>query len=605
MSEFVVSARKYRPNSFDSVVGQNSITSTLENAISSGQMAQAYLFCGPRGVGKTSCARIFAKIINKDFIAEGEDLSFNVFELDAASNNSVEDIKNIMEQVRIPPQIGKYKIYIIDEVHMLSSQAFNAFLKTLEEPPPHAIFILATTEKHKIIPTILSRCQVYNFNRIQIEDMVDHLESIAKKEGITYEKEALFVIAEKADGALRDSLSIFDQIVNFSNRNITYKSVIDNLNVLDYNYYFKLVDSINKADISSCLLIFSDILSHGFDGHQFITGLGSHFRDILVSKDVATIELLEVSDSVKEKYITQSKSTDIRLLIRGLEIIADSDANYKISKNHRLLVELTLIKLCSLSQGEQKKNPVIEKEIVPVISAVQKSYSKPQDKAQSTKSVTVTETKEEVKNQSFSSPVTLESSINLENLEPIIENEFPLGTEESELKKTKIPVSITEEKLVKSVPKKKVKFSGFSINQTIKKQAEETEEEERKEKDAFTFEELMIHWNQFAKDADKKNRKTLFTALTKTQPVLKDDFMIIHTLDNKPLFDNFLKEKQDFLDFLKKKLNNYSISIQSKLEKNESSEVFLYTDKEKFKKFAEDHPELLYLKDKLHLDFEF
>tara|TARA_B110000879_G_C11180223_1_gene517898 strand:- start:3476 stop:5293 length:1818 start_codon:yes stop_codon:yes gene_type:complete len=605
MSEFVVSARKYRPNSFDSVVGQNSITSTLENAISSGQMAQAYLFCGPRGVGKTSCARIFAKIINKDFIAEGEDLSFNVFELDAASNNSVEDIKNIMEQVRIPPQIGKYKIYIIDEVHMLSSQAFNAFLKTLEEPPPHAIFILATTEKHKIIPTILSRCQVYNFNRIQIEDMVDHLESIAKKEGITYEKEALFVIAEKADGALRDSLSIFDQIVNFSNRNITYKSVIDNLNVLDYNYYFKLVDSINKADISSCLLIFSDILSHGFDGHQFITGLGSHFRDILVSKDVATIELLEVSDSVKEKYITQSKSTDIRLLIRGLEIIADSDANYKISKNHRLLVELTLIKLCSLSQGEQKKNPVIEKEIAPVISAVQKSYSKPQDKAQSTKSVTVTETKEEVKNQSFSSPVTLESSINLENLEPIIENEFPLGTEESELKKTKIPVSITEEKLVKSIPKKKVKFSGFSINQTIKKQAEETEEEERKEKDAFTFEELMIHWNQFAKDADKKNRKTLFTALTKTQPVLKDDFMIIHTLDNKPLFDNFLKEKQDFLDFLKKKLNNYSITIQSKLEKNESSEVFLYTDKEKFKKFAEDHPELLYLKDKLHLDFEF
>ena len=605
MSEFVVSARKYRPNSFDSVVGQNSITSTLENAISSGQMAQAYLFCGPRGVGKTSCARIFAKIINKDFIAEGEDLSFNVFELDAASNNSVEDIKNIMEQVRIPPQIGKYKIYIIDEVHMLSSQAFNAFLKTLEEPPPHAIFILATTEKHKIIPTILSRCQVYNFNRIQIEDMVDHLESIAKKEGITYEKEALFVIAEKADGALRDSLSIFDQIVNFSNRNITYKSVIDNLNVLDYNYYFKLVDSINKADISSCLLIFSDILSHGFDGHQFITGLGSHFRDILVSKDVATIELLEVSDSVKEKYITQSKSTDIRLLIRGLEIIADSDANYKISKNHRLLVELTLIKLCSLSQGEQKKNPVIEKEIVPVISAVQKSYSKPQDKSQPTKSVTVTETKEEVKNQSFSSPVTLEPSINLENLEPIIENEFPLVTEESELKKTEIPVSITEEKSVKSVPKKKVKFSGFSINQTIKKQAEETEEEERKEKDAFTFEELMIHWNQFAKDADKKNRKTLFTALTKTQPVLKDDFMIIHTLDNKPLFDNFLKEKQDFLDFLKKKLNNYSITIQSKLEKNESSEVFLYTDKEKFKKFAEQHPELLYLKKKLHLDFEF
>jgi DNA polymerase-3 subunit gamma/tau len=590
MSEFVVSARKYRPNSFDSVVGQDSITSTLENAISSGQMAQAYLFCGPRGVGKTSCARIFAKIINKDFIAEGADLSFNVFELDAASNNSVEDIRHITDQVRIPPQIGKYKVYIIDEVHMLSSQAFNAFLKTLEEPPPHAIFILATTEKHKIIPTILSRCQVYNFNRIQVEDMVAHLESIAKKEGITYEKEALFVIAEKADGALRDSLSIFDQIVNFSNRNITYKSVIDNLNVLDYNYYFKLVDSINKGDISSCLLTFADILSHGFDGHHFITGLGSHFRDLLVSKDIATVELLEVSDSVKEKYITQSKSTDIRLLIKGLEIIADSDTNYKTSKNHRLLVELTLIKLCSLSQGEQKKNPVIKKEITPVISEHKKSSSTLETKPQPTQSVPVTKTTEEVHKQSFFAS------------ESIIKNEIPVVVKEPEIK---APVSIIEGKSDNTAVKKKVKFSGFSIKQTIQKQAEETEEEERKEKDAFTYEDLMIHWNQFAKDADKKNRKTLCTALTKTQPVLEDNFMIIHTLDNKPLYDNFNKEKQDFLDFLKKKLNNYSISIQSKLEKNESSEVFLYTDKEKFKKFAEQHPELLYLKEKLHLDFEF
>ncbi len=578
MSEFVVSARKYRPNSFDTVVGQDSITSTLENAISTGQMAQAYLFCGPRGVGKTSCARIFAKIINKDFIAEGEDLSFNVFELDAASNNSVEDIRYITDQVRIPPQVGKYKVYIIDEVHMLSSQAFNAFLKTLEEPPPHAIFILATTEKHKIIPTILSRCQVYNFNRIQVEDMVAHLEKIAQKEGITYEKEALFVIAEKADGALRDSLSIFDQIVNFSNRNITYKSVIDNLNVLDYNYYFKLVDSINQGDIPSCLLTFSDILSHGFDGHHFITGLGSHFRDLLVSKDVATVELLEVSESVKERYITQSKTTDIKLLIKGLEIIADSDIQYKTSKNHRLLVELTLIKLCSLSQGEQKKNLVTEKAPLITISALRQNKGKTPTTTQTAKPVQVN-----------SQP----SVANTVNKAPVTSQPTKPSTQESQP---------AEEK---PVVRKKVKFSGFSIKQTIQKQAEVIEDEERKEKDPFTYEQLMMHWNQFANDADAKNRKTLYTALTKTQPVLEDNFMIIHILDNKPLFDNFNKEKQDFLDYLKRKLNNYSVSIQSKLEKNENSEVFLYTDKEKFKKFAEQHPELMYLKDKLHLDFEF
>lgn len=355
MSDFVVSARKYRPNSFETVVGQESITATLESAISSGQMAQAYLFCGPRGVGKTSCARIFARVINQDSLGDNEDLSFNVFELDAASNNSVEDIRYITDQVRIPPQVGKYKVYIIDEVHMLSSNAFNAFLKTLEEPPPHAIFILATTEKHKIIPTILSRCQVYNFNRIQVEDMVNHLEKIAQKEGVTYEREALYVIAEKADGALRDSLSIFDQIVNFSNRNITYKSVIDNLNVLDYNYYFKIVEAINSNNIASCLMIFDDILSYGFDGHHFISGLGSHFRDLLVSKDTVTLKLLEVGETVKKRYLEQCQVTDVRLLIKGLEILSDTDIQYKTSKNPRLLVELTLIKLCSLTQSEQKK----------------------------------------------------------------------------------------------------------------------------------------------------------------------------------------------------------------------------------------------------------
>lgn len=593
MSEFVVSARKYRPNSFDSVVGQDSITSTLENAISSGQMAQAYLFCGPRGVGKTSCARIFAKIINQDSMGENEDLSFNVFELDAASNNSVEDIRYITDQVRIPPQVGKYKVYIIDEVHMLSSSAFNAFLKTLEEPPPHAIFILATTEKHKIIPTILSRCQVYNFNRIKVEDMVSHLEGIANKEGISYEKEALYVIAEKADGALRDSLSIFDQIVNFSNRNITYQSVIENLNVLDYNYYFKLVDLINEGNISGCLMTFDEILSYGFDGHHFINGMGSHFRDLLVSQDSVTIGLLEVGDGIKQKYLEQSKSTDVRLLIKGLEIISETDVQYKTSKNQRLLVELTLIKLCSLSQGEQKKNPVVEKpsevkqtevtEVKATVEVQPLSTAKKEENQQSTsESVINIEDKEEVKTSSE------------EKNSPIEDPQ-----ERYEQKRS------SEQQIPKSGKKKLVLSSGISMKATIQKQKEEREEEERKEKDEFGFEELMMKWNEYAKKQDEKNRKTLFTALTKTQPELKEGWEINHTLENVTLFNSFNNEKQEFLDYLKKELNNFSISLQSKLVKNENAEVFLYTDKEKFKKFAEDHPELLYLKEKLHLDFEF
>lgn len=358
MSNFIVSARKYRPSSFETVVGQTSITSTLENAIKTNQLAQAYLFCGPRGVGKTSCARIFAKKINEVNVAEGEeqDFSFNVFELDAASNNSVEDIRNLTDQVRIPPQIGKYKVYIIDEVHMLSQAAFNAFLKTLEEPPPHAIFVLATTEKHKIIPTILSRCQIYDFNRIQIPDMVAHLEKIAKDQNIPYEVDGLHIIAEKADGALRDALSIFDQVVSFTNRNITYDAVIENLNVLDYNYYFKISDAINAGDISQVLLTFDEILNNGFDGHHFITGLGSHFRNLLVCKDEVTAKLMEVGDNIKEKYIAQSKASEMALLVNGLNVITKADVNYKTSKNPRLLVEFTLIQLCSLSPSEQKKN---------------------------------------------------------------------------------------------------------------------------------------------------------------------------------------------------------------------------------------------------------
>ena len=357
--QFIVSARKYRPDTWETVVGQKAITRTLQNAIATEQIAQAYLFCGPRGVGKTTCARIFAKAVNHQEGKEDQDLTFNVFELDAASNNGVDDIRNIVDTVRIPPQVGKYKIYIIDEVHMLSSGAFNAFLKTLEEPPAHAIFILATTEKHKIIPTILSRCQIFDFSRIRVQDMTEHLGDIANKEGVTFESEALHVIAEKADGAMRDALSIFDQLVAFCGKNLTYNAVIENLNVLDHEYYFKLTQMAYEENISGCLLLLNDILNKGFDPHHFVVGWGAHLRRLMVCKDPATIALLEVSESVAAKYQEQAVLVDIRFIISAMDLINDCDIHYRGSKHQRLLVELTMMKICSIQsnrrEGEKKK----------------------------------------------------------------------------------------------------------------------------------------------------------------------------------------------------------------------------------------------------------
>ena len=363
MENYIVSARKYRPSTFESVVGQRALTTTLKNAIATQKLAHAYLFCGPRGVGKTTCARIFAKTINcmtptadgeacnqcESCVAFNEQRSYNIHELDAASNNSVDDIRQLVEQVRIPPQIGKYKVYIIDEVHMLSASAFNAFLKTLEEPPRHAIFILATTEKHKILPTILSRCQIYDFNRISVEATVNHLSYVASKEGITAEPEALNVIAMKADGGMRDALSIFDQVVSFTGGNITYKSVIDNLNVLDYEYYFRLTDCFLENKVSDALLLFNDILNKGFDGSHFITGLSSHFRDLLVGKDPVTLPLLEVGASIRQRYQEQAQKCPLPFLYRAMKLCNECDLNYRISKNKRLLVELTLIQVAQLT----------------------------------------------------------------------------------------------------------------------------------------------------------------------------------------------------------------------------------------------------------------
>lgn len=368
MHNFIVSARKYRPQTFQSMVGQQTLTTTLKNAIAAGQLAHAYLFCGPRGVGKTTCARIFAKTINcfsptadneacnacESCVAFNQQRSFNIHELDAASNNGVDDIRSLIEQVRILPQIGKYSVYIVDEVHMLSQGAFNAFLKTLEEPPPHALFVLATTEKHKIIPTILSRCQIYDFNRISISDTITHLQYVAQNEGVAVETAALNVIAQKSDGGMRDALSIFDQLVSFCGNTITYQGAIENLNVLDFEYYFRLIDAFLKCDVSNSLLIFNEILNKGFDAHHFITGLSSHIRNVLVSKDAVTLPLLETGDDIRARYQQQAAQCSIEFLYVALKIANDCDLNYRISKNKRLLVELALIRLAQLNDEKKK-----------------------------------------------------------------------------------------------------------------------------------------------------------------------------------------------------------------------------------------------------------
>lgn len=370
MGEFIVSARKYRPITFDSVVGQSSITTTLKNAIVNKHLAQAYLFCGPRGVGKTTCARIFAKTINclnptadmepcnecescKAFI---EDRSYNIHELDAASNNSVEDIRSIIDKVRIPPQIGSYSVYIIDEVHMLSQAAFNAFLKTLEEPPKHAIFILATTEKHKVLPTILSRCQVYNFSRITVDDAVAQLSRVAEKEGIKADPDALMVIAQKADGAMRDALSIFDQIVSFSGNEITYEKTVANLNVLDYDFFFKLVDAFLSENVAASLTIYDEILEKGFEGQHFLQGLSKHFRDLLVSSNEQTVCLLDASANIRTHYLEQAKKCQAWFIFDALKVLNEAEANYRISQNKRLAVEFALMRLCNLEAEKKNEN---------------------------------------------------------------------------------------------------------------------------------------------------------------------------------------------------------------------------------------------------------
>ena len=590
MENFIVSARKYRPATFDTVVGQFSITSTLKNAIKNRHLAQAFLFCGPRGVGKTTCARILAKTINCQNTTSAIEacdkcdscLSFNighslnVFELDAASNNSVDDIRNLVEQVRFAPQLGTHKVYIIDEVHMLSQAAFNAFLKTLEEPPSHAIFILATTEKHKIIPTILSRCQIFDFNRIQIEDIVKHLQYIGEQENIDTEPDALHIIGQKADGALRDALSIFDQIVTFTGNNVTYKAVIENLNILDYDYYFKIADAVLVNDIPNALLIFNEILNYGFDGHNFIVGMASHFRNILVCKDASTIQLLEVGNNIKDRYKLQATNCSQQFLLEALGITNKYDIQYKSSKNPRLLVELALMQLCSLNNtatlnvDQEKKNNII---MAPV--------------------ATVNAVKQVV----AVSAADTEISRSLTEISPpnkVIKEDSAVKPQQKEIKSPgKIKtISISQ-------------ITGKNSLSTVNEPAEIYEKQENDQPgQLFNLDNLMVVWNEYATLVKGQGKSNLYATLTAYKPDLKEDNVIVITINNEVQKEELKVEQTELISYLRKGLSNSSISLNIIVNETDK-EKKPYTSQDKFKRMAEKNPNINKLKQKLDLELDF
>jgi len=593
MENFIVSARKYRPATFETVVGQQHITGTLKNAIKNNQLAQAFLFCGPRGVGKTTCARILAKTINcTNPTAEMEACgtcdnclsfqnghSFNVHELDAASNNSVDDIRSLIEQVRIPPQAGRYKIYIIDEVHMLSQSAFNAFLKTLEEPPSYAIFILATTEKHKILPTILSRCQIFDFNRIQVEDISHHLATIAQRENIAFESDGLHIIAQKADGGLRDALSMFDQIASYANKNITYKAVIDNLNILDYDYFFKLTSYLTAAEVSQTLLLFDEILNNGFDGNNFINGLATHFRNLLVGKDAATIRLLEVSENIKQKYLDQCKQTELSFLLTALNLANTCDLNYKNSKNQRLQVELALIKMCHIRSVVQ----LAQQPLAPSNTAT--------DQDQDKKKTDVVAGKAE------------SAKINVESQNPPPKTETPSLPPVEEKPKT-VPASSATSISI-NIPKKNVGTLIPSLNDLERLASGEEESGPKKAtgeaREPFTYDQLLEIWNkyiQILKNADKIN---LFTILNNFAPKLISPVLIEISVESKTQEQFVVQESVELMNYLRNQLNNFAVDITFKLVERKI-ENRLYGNREKYDYLVNKNPKLDELRKRFNLD---
>ncbi|MCF0059809.1 DNA polymerase III subunit gamma/tau [Dyadobacter sp. CY356] len=591
MDHFVVSARKYRPVTFDSVVGQSHITTTLKNAIRTNHLAQAFLFCGPRGVGKTTCARILAKTINcqnlgDDVEACGEcescisfqnNASFNIHELDAASNNSVEDIRNLIDQVRYPPQTGKYKIYIIDEVHMLSQAAFNAFLKTLEEPPGYAIFILATTEKHKILPTILSRCQIFDFNRIQPKDIAYHLADIAKKEGIVTEKEALELIGQKADGGLRDALSMFDLNVTFSTDNhLTYAAVLENLHILDYDYYFKITDALTAASVARSLVLFDEILRKGFDGHLFIVGLLEHFRNLLVCKDPATVSLLQVSESAERKYVDQSRDADMSFLLSALSVASQCDINYKAAKNQRLHVELCLMKLANLPNILQLHS----------LAAADEAAKKKVEPQQSVSNNEVKEPTPVYENRSQ------EVSNSNSHIAPSLQQPIsPATARPSKLRST-----------TQLTPQDPSSQNGAAKEVTVPSNEVSTATPP-KELLELTLENLQQVWHEFAENRRKtKDSTTEGIALNRAVELV--DFTIQIALDNDPQMDALQGMRYDLLGYLKSRFNAPRLEINARVAPHEVNRL-PYTPAEKFNYMAEKNPYLLQLKQALGLDVDF
>lgn len=628
MDNFIVSARKYRPATFHSVVGQQHITNTLKNAIKNNQLAQAFLFCGPRGVGKTTCARILAKAINchsltADFEACGScdscksfqnGNSFSIHELDAASNNSVDDIRSLIEQVRIPPQTGKYKIYIIDEVHMLSQSAFNAFLKTLEEPPSYAIFILATTEKHKILPTILSRCQIFDFNRIKVDDIADHLEDIAQREGIHCDRDGLHLISQKADGGLRDALSMFDQIVSFSNKNVTYKAVIDNLNILDYDYYFKVTHALLAEDIAITLLAFDEILTNGFDGNHFIIGLASHFRNLLVCKDEVTLKLLEVSEGIRQKYQQQSQHTSVSFLLSALSISNQCDLNYRTSKNQRLQVELSLIKMCHISAAfnlsvsepislenlseatlecRKKTNDNEKKNAKPSVD----NASTILEKDKSAKIVEHVEVNLPQQTTTHTDPSTTSndgkylSEVGI--LKPI---EIITGEQAPIISK---PISLKAGAIATLIPN----LNDLSFN-TSKLEELKPDYLSGSSQQNFGIDILTKRWNTYADKKKEEGKINLFTLMTSNPPLLLDNFIIEISIENKIQENQLADEKIDLLNFLRVELQNFSIDIVTKLIEQPQKKR-LYTSTEKYQHMVGKNPKLEEFRQKFNLSFEY
>ena len=614
MDNYIVSARKYRPSNFKTVIGQNALTTTLKNAISNNKLAHAYLFCGPRGVGKTTCARIFAKTINcfnltpdyeacnqcESCVAFNENRSYNIHEMDAASNNSVEDIRDLIDKVRIPPQIGKYKVYIIDEVHMLSTQAFNSFLKTLEEPPKHAIFILATTEKHKIIPTILSRCQVYDFNRIGLGDIVEYLTYVAGEENVTVETEALNIIAQKADGGMRDALSIFDQTVSYTAGNVTYQAVIDNLNVLDYEYYFKLTNAILDGSVIECLIIVNEILNKGFDGQHIISGMASHFRNLMVSKDPRSVMLFEVGPSIKKRYIDTAKLCTNQFLYKAIEISNQCDLNYRLSHSKRLLLELAFIRMCQLSGGNGGGESIPKPEAIKAIDATQ--TTRPQVSAM-TEAPKETVAKQQQPAKEAEKPVKESDDNRLTERDP---HYTPVEREqktETLPEKEKIP-----EKKPTTTSSRPRTFSianhGVSITPVSEEEDEgvNTSTEKKSERDnKFTEQALVEAWKGYAESLVEE--KLLKNTMSNYSPKMLNDTVFEITV-NTDINKGYLEDNlRSILNWLQDKLKNDYIEMKIVI-----SETVLnkraFTSHEIFTEMSEQNPNLQKLTDVLGLEIK-